>query len=163
MRHVQFTQPRPVIAVFLLIMFSIILAVCGKSMPTPSFVHQEQGLLRINNELDARLILFAGTPAYENYLGGVPGKARDFGLTLTNGRWLITAVKVEDYMLFRTNAAVMPVSWSRAAVIESAPYTLTVTSLFSGPGQVRFHNKTGSFVEIRSASFSGTNIAALAP
>jgi len=163
MRHAHNTQPRPI--VMALIALFIVFAACGKAMPTPSFVNQEQGLLRVNNELDARLILFAGAPAGENYLGGVPGKAQDFGLALTNGRWLITAVKVEDYMLYRTNAAAMPVSWSRAAVIDAAPYTLTVEpgALLSGPGKVRFHNKTDAFVEVRNRSFSGTNIATLAP
>ncbi|MDR2733500.1 MAG: hypothetical protein LBC99_02510 [Spirochaetota bacterium] len=158
MRH---TYPRLIFAAF----FLAALAACGKTMPTPSFVNQEQGLLRVNNELDARLILFAGTPARENYLGGVPGKVSDFGLALTNGSWLITAVKVEDYMFFRTNAAVMPVSWSRAAIIESAPYTLTVEpgALLSGPSAALFHNKTDSFVEIRNRSWQGTNIATLAP
>jgi len=165
-RRVQAGARRTVFVCALTLVFSVIvLSSCGKAMPAPSFTHTEDGLLRVNNELDQRFVFFSGVPARENYLGGVPGKANDFGLALTNGRWLITAVKVEDYMFFRTNADIMPVSWSRAAVIEDAPYTLTVEegSLLSGPGKLRFHNKTDAFVEVRSRSWEGTNIATLAP
>jgi hypothetical protein len=147
------------------IVFAIVFTVCGKTMPTPSFIQDEQGLLRVNNDHNARLILFAGVPARENYLGGVPGKVSDFGVGIPSGSHLITAVEVEKYMVFRTNAAAMPVSWSCAAIIGNEPVTLTVDTLYSGPGNVRFHNTTDSFVSLHLVDMlsHGTNTAVLAP
>ena len=158
-------MPRALPTVFLLTALALLFAACGSSMPAPTFVNSEDGLLRINNELEQRFVFFAGAPARETYIGGVPGKTNDFGLKVPAGQWLITAVKVEEYMMTRTNAESVPVSWSRPAIIENKPYTLTVEegSLFSGRGAVRFHNKTDGFVEIRNRSFEGTNIATLAP
>jgi hypothetical protein len=158
---------------FLVFLLSAVLCIsCGKDMPTPVFVNHEHGLLRVDNELNQRLIFFAGPPARETYLGGVPGNVTDFGLDLANGHHLITAVKVEDYMFFKTNAAAMPVAYSRPVVIDAEPYTLTVKegALFSGQGKVLFHNKTDGFVEVRIAEihsstlpWQGTNIAVFAP
>jgi hypothetical protein len=157
--------PFALLAVFLLLAITLLFSACGKSMPTPSFVYHEEGLLRVNNELHQRFVFFIGAPSRESYIGGVPGMTNDFGLPVPPGRWLITAVKVEEYMMTRTNANAIPVSWARPAIIENGPYTLTVQegSLFSGRGAILFHNETDGFVEVRNRSWQGTNIATLAP
>jgi hypothetical protein len=141
----------------------VFLVFCKKGMPEPGWMNHENGALRVYNELQQRLLFFKGVPSRKNYIGGVPGKTNDFGLIVPAGEWLITAVKVEDYMLNRSDVKNMPVSLSRALVIGKEPVALTVNSLLSGEGRVRFTNNTDSFIEIRMGSFTGTNAATLAP
>ncbi len=156
-------NPVPILAMLVLGAALAIVASCGKSMPDPTFVNDAKGLLRIDNDLEQRLVFFRGLPSREAYLGGVPGKARDFGLKTGPGAFVLTAAKIEDYILHRTNAAGIPLCWSRAVVVAKQPVKLVVRSILTGRGGVRFENSTDAFVEIRAGSWAGTNIAVIAP
>ena len=154
-------------ALFLLVSFAIFVA-CSKGMPTPSFVNHEGGLLRVDNPHHQRFIVFAGEPSRETYLGGVPGTVTNFGMRIPLGQQLVNVARVEEYMLFRTNAAAIPIAWSTPAIIENAPHSLTIgeppfSQLREGTGKVRFNNETDGFIEIRSYAWDGANIATLAP
>jgi len=162
MSRISFAVSFPLI--FLALLFAGSLSSCAKdAMPAPSFIHAEDGLLRVNNELNQRFVFFSGAPSRESYLGGVPGRVSDFGLTLTNGRWLIAAVKVEDYMIFKTNAASMPILWSDIILINNSSVTMSIPEIPHVSGRLYFHNKTDGFIQILSDSFKGEHIAYLPP
>lgn len=140
----------------------VFFAACG-GMPKPTFKNDPNGMLRVDNDLAQRLVFFAGLPARETYLGGVPGNVRDFGLATKTGTYVVTAVKVEDYMANRTNAAAMPIAWSRAVCVGEKPSRTIVNTILVGRGSVRFVNETAAFVEVRIGKWDGTNIVTLAP
>ena len=156
-------NPVPILAMLVLGAALAIVASCGKSMPDPTFVNDAKSLLRIDNDLEQRFVFFRGLPSPDTYLGGVPGKARDFGLKTGPGAFVLTAAKIEDYMIFRTNASLIPLCWSRAVVVGKQPAKAVVRSILTGRGGVRFENNTDAFVEIRAGSWTGTNIAVIAP
>ncbi len=156
-------NPVPILAMLVLGAALTIVSSCSKGMPDPTFVNDAKSLLRIDNDLEQRFVFFRGLPSPDTYLGGVPGKARDFGLKTSPGAFVLTAAKIEDYIIYRTNASLIPLCWSRAVVVGTQPVKQVVRSFLTGRGGVRFENNTDVFAEIRIGSWTGTNIAVIAP
>jgi hypothetical protein len=139
-----------------------------------SWSNEAKGCLTVTNNVDANLVLFAGSLARQSIIGGIkkgPGQTRTFDIyddvTAQNGSFLMRAVRESVYNKKKAKLTDDDVIFARLVTYNKQTRDIktdiVIDQRLEGEAIIYFENNSNLVVEIRLDSPTGEKIATLPP